>query len=133
MIPGVKLIDDILKGLPENARLREQLEELRSQIAILQTENEHLKEQAAQFTVKNDIIENLPADALRILGLLASSPGRGNTKKLGNAAGVEVGKLHLYLEQLYKVGFVGPVVNTGDARIVEITPEGRAFHYGKNT
>ena len=39
-IPGVKIIDDILKGLPENARLRSQLGELRTQVEGLQRELE---------------------------------------------------------------------------------------------
>ena len=45
MIPGMKIIDDILQGLPDNARLR-------AEITKLATENETLKLQA-----KNQAVE----------------------------------------------------------------------------
>ena len=64
MIPGMKLIDDILKGLPENARLREQLGELRSQIQILQSENEKLRADLAALKPKPD---GLNGDMLKVL------------------------------------------------------------------
>jgi hypothetical protein len=43
MIPGVKLIDDILRGLPDNARLREDVNKLAQQLETALAENERLK------------------------------------------------------------------------------------------
>src|SRR5579862_8369407 len=73
MIPGVKIIDDILKGLPENARLREQLGELRSQVQVLQSEIE--KRDAALAVARAEIerlkpkIEGMDADTSKVLSL----------------------------------------------------------------
>ncbi|MDQ8209631.1 hypothetical protein QEH52_19080 [Coraliomargarita sp. SDUM461003] len=39
----MSIIDDILKGLPDNARLRAFIEEQNSKIEILKSENNHLK------------------------------------------------------------------------------------------
>lgn len=64
MIPGVKLIDDILKGLPENARLREQLGELRLQVQSLQSENERLKAQLEALKTK---VDDLKEDTVKVL------------------------------------------------------------------
>ena len=66
MIPGVKLIDDILRGLPENARLREQLGELRAQIEVLQTENEQLKTKLDQLAPKADQLDPKAFDILNL-------------------------------------------------------------------
>ena len=43
MIPGLKIIDDILKGLPENARLRSELSDLRAEVERLHAANEKLQ------------------------------------------------------------------------------------------
>lgn len=61
-IPGLKVLDEILAGLPDNARLRREVEQLKEQIAALEKENADLKQlneilkqaSAALLTKKED-------------------------------------------------------------------------------
>jgi len=63
-IPGLKVLDEIIAGLPTNSRQRLEITELKDQIAVLQQENEQLKAQ----TRRNEAKPDMSADAVRILG-----------------------------------------------------------------
>lgn len=72
MIPGLKLIDDILAGLPENARLRAQLTELRSQVDTLQRELDTARAEIQRFRQQQQSDGRLPDEAEKMLVLLAN-------------------------------------------------------------
>ena len=97
MIPGVKLIDDILKSLPENARLREQLGELRAQIEVLQTENDQLKTKVDQLTPKAD---QLDPKALQILKFYFDESEDIAAEYIAGRFGVTMGVAEYHIDTL---------------------------------
>jgi TolA-binding protein len=76
MIPGLKLIDDILAGLPENARLRAQLTELRGQVDTLQRELEAARAEIQRLRQQQQSQDRLPQESEQMLVLIANKDGR---------------------------------------------------------
>lgn len=56
----IPIIDDILKGIPDNARLRSQVSELISQVEILTKENEKLKVKLDEQKTKTGLKPDTP-------------------------------------------------------------------------
>jgi hypothetical protein len=73
MIPGLSLIDDILKGLPENARLRAQLTELRTQVETLQRQLETARAEIQGFRQQKPN-DRLPDESEKMLIVVANDP-----------------------------------------------------------
>lgn len=54
-IPGLKVLDEVLAGLPTNSAQRLEIGRLKEQIAALQKENEELKQKLASYlTIKTE-------------------------------------------------------------------------------
>lgn len=132
MIPGLKLIDDVLKGLPENARLRDQLGELRAQIQVLQNENEELKAKVDQLTPKPDA---LPPKASEILQFFFSEAREMSTYEVASSTSLAEGVCEAHCDNLRKRGFIRQcrLGGRGRAPMSRITAEGRKYvmnHHG---
>ena len=134
-IPGIKIIDDILKGLPENARLRSQLGELRALVAQLQTEKESLQTELVEAGAEiqrlrpNRHSQNrLPDESEKMLILIANAP-RGITPDLTiRQLGIPKAKGDYFFDQLLKRKFV--YTSTGRVNVgwfYHATPEGRDY------
>ena len=101
MIPGIKLIDDILKGLPENARLREQLAELRSQVEQLES---RLKSALAEVQRLKEKYES-PASRLsdeqwESLRVLATKDDFWPPQEVADETGIDVVRVQSLLAKL---------------------------------
>lgn len=76
MISGLCIIDDILRGLPEKAKLREQLTELRLQVETMQSELEADRaEMERSKLLQMQPSSKLPDESEKMLVIIANSSG----------------------------------------------------------
>ena len=104
MIPGMKIIDDILKGLPENARLRGQIEDLRTQMASLQRENEELKAKLQEYESKPEFGK----EAVAILKLIRARHGELTEEAIAEVTGLEAREVRYHISKLEGGGLIYP-------------------------
>jgi len=125
MIPGFKIIDDILKGLPENARLRDQLGQLRSQIQVLQSENEKLKAELSSLQPKQN---GLGDETLKVLQLFFDNGGDMSIEHLAHHFHFQQSVAEFHVDILMAKGFLSQTrVGYGDSSgAFGLTREGRA-------
>src|SRR5690606_32816138 len=89
----------------ENARLRAQLGELRSQLSVLAKENEELKAKLQQYEPK----EAVAAEAAKILRVIFKAENPMMPHEVSTAMKMEKGLVIHHLRSLSKLGFI----NTG--------------------
>ena len=118
MIPGFKIIDDILKGLPENAHLRSQLGELRPQIETLQRE---LTDARMEIQRLKNKYESSPDDGIEILKVLATKDDFWTPQQVSDATGIDVVRVQNLLAKLKLDNYASQSI-----RSYRITNEGRA-------
>jgi len=106
MIPGLKLIDDILKGLPENARLREQLATLRSQVEMLQQENLNLKTENQNLRHQKHSQDELPDIQQRIMTLLSTRDDKPLTNEIAETLNISSGDADFHVTELSRDGLI---------------------------
>ncbi|MBM3851597.1 MAG: hypothetical protein FJ399_00415 [Verrucomicrobia bacterium] len=123
--PGLKLLDKILAGLPENARLREQLVELRSQVATLQMRNEELEAKLAELLPKH----GLDIDAVKILKFLFDRGDEVLREEISQHFPMKKSLCDHHLDELQKLEFIRESngCDIDDDEAYMITPKGRAF------
>lgn len=112
-IPGLKLIDDILAGVPDNARQRKELTELRVQIVALHAEMEKrdvaLEDARLQIKALKDKYESpIKADAekMAVLRLLEPIDRNMRCAEIAQKLGWDANRTHYLLIQLRDAGFV---------------------------
>src|ERR1017187_653591 len=101
-IPGLKLIDDILAGVPDNARQRKELTELRVQIVALHAEMEKrdVALEDARLQIKAD------AEKMAVLRLLEPIDRNMRCAEIAQKLGWDANRTHYLLIQLRDAGFV---------------------------
>jgi transposase len=103
------LIDDILKGLPENALLRAQMRELADKYAALETENAILKDDIRKLQAENKRLTDvgvLDDIEIKILILLANPNRFPNKQYIGSELGLDKVRLEYFLSELSAKGFI---------------------------
>jgi hypothetical protein len=103
------LIDDILKGLPENALLRAQMRELADKYAALEMENAILKDDVRKLQAENKRLSEtdvLNDTELKILILIAKPNRFPNKQYIGSELGLDKVRLEYFLGELFSKGFV---------------------------
>lgn len=122
-IPGLKIIDEILKGLPENARHREARVQLLSEIETLQKENTKLKTELDRLKPR----QRHPSDeTLRVLEFLFDR-GYVVPSQVAQQFQVQPSVAEFHFDVLLEHRFIQqatPAV-VGEA-VYELTSEGRA-------
>lgn len=109
------LIDDILKGLPANAVLREQITQLNTQKAAAETENailkDDLRQAKAEITqLKKQLEESTHKDDLNEAELtLLQSVLQHQDVNIGSVAqkfGIDRGRVEYHIQRLIDSGYV---------------------------
>jgi flagellar motor switch/type III secretory pathway protein FliN len=127
MIPGTKMIDDILKGLPENARLRSDNTKLASENETLRVQ---VKNQAVEIQALKDKYESpirSDAEKMTLLRLLESLDENIQPVQVAQRLGWEVGRTHYLLKEICSTGHADEVP-TG----FRIEDKGRVALHGSN-
>jgi len=114
------LIDEILAGLPENARLRTQLSELRAQIAVLERENEELKAQIQKIQPSVGI----DPDAAKILKIFFEHGETLTAEQIAQHIGSKVSVVQYHFDKLCERKFLRWTTAWGG---YDIQPAGREF------
>lgn len=126
-IPGVKVLDEILLGMPVNALQRAEIAELKEQIATLQQENENLKREKALNAPKPD----MAVDAVKILQCLFVNDRGFSAEDIADAFELEIGMAKYHCDVLREkrlIGFRnGPLINRNRSIEFEISPAGRTY------
>ena len=104
-IPGLKVLDEILAGLPTNSAQRIEIGKLKEQIAALEKENAELKEELAIYVPKS----NLSPDALKILQFLFNETTEYTAEWLAHEFGWELGNTKYHCEKLSDMGLLESV------------------------
>ena len=106
MIPGIKIIDDILKGLPDNARLRADVTKLVSENEVLRLQ---VSQQAVEIQSLKDKYETpvalLPDEQWEVLRTLATKEVYWTPQEVSDATGITVVRVHSLLAKLRIDGF----------------------------
>jgi predicted nuclease with TOPRIM domain len=103
------LIDDILKGLPENALLRAQMRELADKYAALETENAILKDDIRKLQAENErltAVDALDEMEIKILILLANPNRFPNKQYIATELGLDKIRLEYFLKDLSTRGYI---------------------------
>ena len=101
MIPGLKIIDDILQGLPENARLRAQLGELRAQVEKLQQELDTARSELRRLNQQQKAPDRLQDESEKMLVLIANdTTGKVTSKIVIHHLGLSQAKGDYFFDQL---------------------------------
>lgn len=128
-IPGVKVLDEIIAGLPTNSQQRLEIAKLKEQIAVLQNENEELKAQAQSHQPKPE----LSADAVRILGYFFDEARPFSSDEIAVQFQLQASMAQHHLDTLHRkkkyIGiYVGRSLPFGNPPLrYEIIDGGRAF------
>jgi hypothetical protein len=128
MIPGLSIIDDILKGLPENARLRSQLGELRTQIEALQSQLKDAHAEIERFRKQQQPASAVDDQAAQFLVAIANAPEGAKTEDLFAHFRLSPAKGDFHFDQLRAHKFVYQAsVNMFTGIRWGATPSGREF------
>ena len=130
------LFADILKGLPENAVLRDKIAEAEKRYGALGTENailkddlrdakaeiKKLKKQVEEFTHKDDLNE-IEREALKLVAKLETE---AHSDVLAIALTLPQTKADYYLHNLEQSGYIGSV-SFGGPPLYYLEQKGRAY------
>jgi hypothetical protein len=119
----IPVLDDILKGMPDNARLRAEVTELHSQLKIALEENKKLQAQVDKSNVQDDLLE----EEIEILKILFNDGSGLRTIDLSVQLRKEIGKIEYHIDSLIKRNFVDFNTYMSGYRIPVITEPGRAY------
>jgi hypothetical protein len=127
-IPGLRVLDEVIAGLPTNSRLRLDIAELKEQITVLQNENEKLKAEAQSRQPKPE----LSADAVKILGFFFDQDSHFTADQIASEFQLESSMAKHHLGTLQKKKFVGyyyggSISMRNAPHRYEIMEDGRAF------
>jgi response regulator of citrate/malate metabolism len=128
-------IDKILAGLPENARLRSELDELRKEMTLLEEENSVLKSKVSDLQSKLDAIEEnkeIDNQAYKILEALFEERDGLSAADVASRFQISEGVVMSHFDTLDGHGFAvtHPVVcsvGRPDSVSADISQEGRAY------
>lgn len=124
-IPGLKVLDELILGIPLNAQQRREIEELKKRIVALEKENEDLKGQLGQNAPKPD----MAVDAVKILQYLFKQERGHSAQDFGQMFGLELGMAKYHVDVLLKkklVNFQTVMMGQGPMTY-KITSAGRAY------
>ncbi len=125
-IPGSRLIEEILAGLPTNSRQAIQLREFAAQVESLNRENESLKAQIAALLPKHE----MQADTAKVLKYYFETDGRISGEQIAAKFDFKGSVAKYHLGVLQEKGFIsvaGMVIHEGYPIYYIITQEGRDF------
>jgi uncharacterized protein (DUF3084 family) len=122
MIPGLRIIDDILKGLPENARLRAQLSELRAQVEGLQRELEDARIEINRLRQEQQPQRKLSEGHIHILKLLDKHQDCVKTEDVAAQLSLDVSDVRYLIIELIRRDYLGDFVAG-----LGITDKGKMF------
>jgi len=127
MVFRIPIIDDILKGLPENARLRAQIVELRDQMTALHTKNETLQAEneslRRQLEASKASDEDLSPDLFALLNFFFDHPEQMFIEGIAGHFRVQESVANFHVDELRKRGLIRKTEDYG----YKITEKGRAY------
>jgi len=108
LIPGLKIIDDILKGLPDNAILRGQLTDLRIQVAALEAKDKDSQAKIVELEKKLQDITSVVVDPFenQILSALAGDFNGATVDQLARHFKLHPTKTQHHLNRLFDAKLV---------------------------
>ena len=133
MIPGVKIIDDILKGLPDNARLRSEVAKLAAEIEqrdiTIQKLQAELQEAHTQIERLKPKRQDMDADTLKVLHLFFDAGRELSMGQVASQLGFQISVAEYHFDELTKRRFVGQSGVGYDSQSCrfELLPEGRKY------
>lgn len=102
-IPGLKVLDELILGIPLNAQQRREIAHLREQIEALQRENEELRRKNSLNAPK----PALSAESLKILLFLFQHPSDMLVaEELGHTFGLQTGIAKYHCGKLMSQGYI---------------------------
>jgi DNA-binding MarR family transcriptional regulator len=130
----------------QNASFLRDIDQLVGERDVLRAENIVLKSELADSLANNRVLtlnleeavathkggnEELPEGAWLVLGFLAEAPGRFGVSRLQAESGIEIGRLHLYLDALENAGLADKLPHNLGRKVAQVSTFGRAAHYKK--
>ena len=124
-IPGARLLEEIIAGLPTNSRQAIQLRVLAAQISALTKENQELKAQLAALQPQH----GLAAEAVKILKLFFDSGSELSPQQVAYHLNMKQGVVDHYFDILYESDFIiqSRIGVMDDPGGYSLQPKGRAF------
>ena len=124
-IPGARLIEEIIAGLPTNSRQAIQLRELAAQIEALKKENEELRAKV----VASESQHGLEIDTIKILKLFFERAEDISAEEASGLSGIKKSVVDYHIDELRKSKFLRPsrAISSFSPGTYKITPDGRAF------
>lgn len=119
----IPVLDDILKGMPDNARLRAEIIDLHTQLVQAAERIKELEAQVDKLAVKDDILE----EEIEILKVLFNDGSGLRTIDLSVQLKKEIGNVEYHIDSLIKRNFVDFNTYMDGYRIPVITEKGRAY------
>jgi len=137
----MSLVDDILKGLPVNPILREQVSQLNAQKAAVETENAILKDDLRKLKAENEalkkqITENaqkpseLHTIEIQILQVLSIANYNHDVEGLSGYLGQKPVRVEYHLGRLEQDGYIlgpPPAIIAGMRAFYSLTHKGREY------
>lgn len=130
----LQMIDRILAGLPDNARLRSELDELRKEMALLSEENSILKAKVSDLESKLAAVEKheeIDDQSSQILNAIFDSRDGLTTEEVAGRFPISESEAESHFDVLEGCGFVVKIPASYSFKppipvSAEITKEGRA-------
>ncbi|HEX8633019.1 MAG TPA: hypothetical protein VF703_02590 [Pyrinomonadaceae bacterium] len=131
------LFDDILKGLPANAVLREKIEEARAKQSAIETEIAILKDDKRQLEVENQKLKdeiaslthkpNIHEAELKILTLIAQDNDYGVAEVLVEPLKLPQQRVEYHLQELVSMGYLNRHFDLYGRNSYSLKQEGRKY------
>jgi hypothetical protein len=124
-IPGLKVLDEILAGLPTNSQQRKEIDALKRQVADLISENIQLKANLAELSPKSD----MAVETAKILQYFFREDRPLSAEKIASVFQMITGVAKYHVESLHKRDLLqyGPIAMNNEPLKFEITEAGRAY------
>jgi hypothetical protein len=119
-IPGFKLLDEIIAGLPTNSAQRLELAKLRADLEAKDRRIAELEAQLAQFAPKPEI----DPDAARILRVFVEQDDRLTADQVGQHLSLKKSIAQYHFDELSKRGFIQCTSTWGG---YDVRPAGREY------
>ncbi|MGD0537248.1 MAG: hypothetical protein ABSC03_06340 [Verrucomicrobiota bacterium] len=133
MIPGVKIIDDFLKGLPDNARLRSEIAKLATEIEQRDVTIQKLQAELQEARVKIERLkpenQDMDADTLKVLHLFFTAGTELSKGHVAAQLGFQISVAEFHFDELVRRAFIeqsGVGYDIPSCRYA-LLPEGRRY------
>lgn len=119
-IPGLKVLDEIIAGLPTNSAQRLELSKLRSELALKERKIAELEAKLAEFKPPSGV----EPDAVKILKFFFEHSTTLVAESFADELGMKKGLVEYHFDKLRSLGFIRCTTVYGGH---DIMPPGREF------